>query len=566
MSVAIGEAQASFCATLVDELARAGVERAVVCPGSRSTPLSLAFLASDIDVTVRLDERSAAFIAVGMARVSRRPVPVVVTSGTAAAELFAAVCEADLDGVPLLVITADRPPELHGIGAPQTIDQAGLFTGHVRAQHDPGPVHALPIDAWRSIASRVVADSQGTVPGPVHLNVSLSDPLVAQPAPLPPGRPGGAPWTQRIAPTTPQGPRTVRLEGQRGVIVAGAGCGQPDEVRAAAVRMGWPILADPRSGLRSDDGGVIMAPDLIVRDEAIARLLAPDSVLLAGAPHASKVLTGWLSAIDADVVSLGGWGPARHPTRRAARFLEGPPSLWWEALEAPTAEAGWRERWSAADAAVATVLDNELAVSWTEPSVARRVARFGTRLDGGVLVSSSSMPIRDLEWFGGSLEGWGPVVANRGANGIDGVTSTAIGAAIASRRPTVALIGDLAFLHDVSSLVEQLPAGTSMTAVVVDNGGGGIFSFLPQATLVDNDAFEEAFGTPRPVDLVALATAMGHHGEEVQGLDDLDAALERGTSRDGISVVRCVMDTRASNVGVHERLVDATSASLQFLR
>ena len=212
------------------------------------------------------------------------------------------------------------------------------------------------------------------------------------------------------------------------------------------------------------------------------------------------------------------------------------------------------------------MLDNELAVSWTEPSVARRVARFGTRLDGGVLVSSSSMPIRDLEWFGGSLEGWGPVVANRGANGIDGVTSTAIGAAIASRRPTVALIGDLAFLHDVSSLVEQLPAGTSMTAVVVDNGGGGIFSFLPQATLVDNDAFEEAFGTPRPVDLVALATAMGHHGEEVQGLDDLDAALERGTSRDGISVVRCVMDTRASNVGVHERLVDATSASLQFLR
>lgn len=563
MSVAIGEAQATFCATVVDEFERSGVDQAVVCPGSRSTPVALALLASSINVTVRLDERSAAFVAIGMARVTQRPVVVVVTSGTAAAELFSAVCEADLDGVPLLVLTADRPPELHGIGAPQTIDQHDLFAGHVRASHDPGPVHALAPSTWRSIASRVVADSLGPIPGPVHLNIALSEPLVAQPSSLPAGRPDGTPWIEREIENRREARGTRNLAGRRGVIVAGHGCGESDEVLEAARRLGWPVLADPRSGLRKGGRGVITAGDLIVRDEDVAMRLVPDLVVLAGAPHASKELASWLGSLDAEVVSLGGWGPRRHPSRSAANFLDGPPSGWWSAFDAPAADPGWLDSWCDAEDLVTAVLDDMLTSNWNEPAVARCVAKTGTLVDGGVLVASSSMPIRDLEWFGGALLGWGPVLSNRGANGIDGVTSTAIGAAIASRRPTVVLIGDLAFLHDTSALVEQLPLDASLTVVVVDNGGGGIFSFLPQAAQVQEHGFEEIFGTPRPVDIVALATAMGHHGEIVASIEELKEALRSGVHRAGISVVRCVMPSRASNVDIHNELVAATSASLQ---
>lgn len=559
MSVASGETQAAFCDTLVDELVRAGVTDAVICPGSRSTPLTLAIARSSLTPHVRLDERSASFFALGLAKRTRRAVVTVVTSGTAAAELHAAVAEASLDDVPLVVITADRPPELHDIGAPQTIPQGGMFGPLPRFSFDPGAVVALPVTAWRSIANRLVIEAMGVTgpPGPVHANLGFVEPLVASPGALPPGRPDGQPWGLVERPDSVSVGLLEELAGRRGVIVAGFGCGSAPHVVAAAAELGWPVFADPRSGLRAPGSGAIFYADGILRTD-LARDLRPEVIIVAGAPPASKVLNEWISTSSdegATIVRLGLHGPARHASRAGAVFVVGPPDALWRSISSSVGAAPeeWLRTWQLfADAADAAVKGFVATAPLSEPGVARTVASH--LHPATTLVVSSSMPLRDLEWFGGSITTGIDVLSNRGANGIDGVVSTALGAASSGEGSVVALVGDLAFLHDVSALVDGLEGDDSCVVVVVDNGGGGIFSFLPQREALSEGTFESYFGTPRRPSIAAVAAGFGHAVASVGSNEELAQVLDSSIGKPGIKVVVCELSSRDENVVVHEQL------------
>ncbi|MCB1040732.1 MAG: 2-succinyl-5-enolpyruvyl-6-hydroxy-3-cyclohexene-1-carboxylic-acid synthase, partial [Acidimicrobiales bacterium] len=307
------EVQATFCATLVDEWVRCGVTSAVVAPGSRSTPLALALAArAEVSVEVHVDERAAGFIALGIGLATGHPAIVLTTSGTATAHLHAAAIEADLARVPLILVTADRPPELQHVAAPQTIGQTRLYGDVVRWFAEPGVAEAATSGTWRSLAARAVAEAtRGPAgPGPVHLNLAFREPLVGDAGPLPAGREDASRWHTTV------GRRTVLdrvgtervvslLDDDRGVIVAGEGCGDPEGVLDLAGATGWPVLADPRSGCRSsaevgDDSPVVVAAfDPILRSAVAAEHLAPRVVLRLGAPPASKVLAAWLRDVDA---------------------------------------------------------------------------------------------------------------------------------------------------------------------------------------------------------------------------------------------------------------------------
>jgi 2-succinyl-5-enolpyruvyl-6-hydroxy-3-cyclohexene-1-carboxylate synthase len=545
--------QATFAATLVDEWTRAGVTDAVIAPGSRSTPLAMALTADvRIRVHVHLDERSAAFFALGLGIGSGRPAVVLTTSGTAAVELHPAIVEAHHASVPLLAVTADRPPELIGVGAPQAIDQLHLFGGATRWSAAPGVPDEASSPTWRSLASRAVAEATSgpTGPGPVHLNLAFREPLLGEPDGLPPGRPDGAPWHDVLPARggfVGQGPTRTS---QNGVIVAGAGAGDPAAVLALAEASGWPVLADPLSGCRVPHPLVVAAFDGIVR----AGAPEPAVVVRLGRPPASKALAQWLAASDADqwlVDPLGAWP---DPDRGAARVIRADPAgacrVWAAGAErAPVAWAAWWQRAEAgAQRAIESVLDRHAEP--TEPAVARAVTAAVPA--GGVLVMSSSMPVRDVEWYSAPRDDI-RVVANRGANGIDGVVSTALGVAAGSGRSTVALIGDLAFLHDVGGLLWATGRDVDCTLVVVDNDGGGIFSFLPQADALPADRFEQLFGTPHGIDVGALAAAYGVPVMALAGDGD------DGTA--GVRVVRVQTD-RAANVAVHDELHAAIAAAV----
>jgi 2-succinyl-5-enolpyruvyl-6-hydroxy-3-cyclohexene-1-carboxylate synthase len=472
--------QAAFAATLVDEWVRAGVTDAVVSPGSRSTPLALA-VAERLRVHVVLDERSAGFFALGLGLATGRAAVVVTTSGTAAVELHPAVVEADLAGVPMLVCTADRPPELHHVGASQTVEQRLLFADAVRWAADPG----LPDpSAWRSLAARAVLEART---GPVHLNLAFRDPLVGEAGGLPPGRSDGRPWHELEPAVLADGPRLP--DGVRGVVVAGGGA--PPETNGLAARLGWPVLADPRSGLRVPAPTTVAAADAILR----AKPFAPEFVLRVGAPWASKVVNQWLAGLDCEQ-----WLVAPRwldPERVVSRLL---PALPTAGAPAP---ADWLAEWADAETKAQQAVDASAA---GEPALARGLVRGLP--EGSTLVVSSSMPVRDVEWYGAPRTGV-RVLANRGANGIDGVLSTALGVA-ASGAKTVVLLGDLAFLHDVGALATAARRpDLDIEVVVVDNGGGGIFSFLPQAQSLGAERFEQLFGTPHGLDLDAVAKGFG---------------------------------------------------------
>ena len=564
-----GDAQATFTATLVDEWVRGGVRHAVLSPGSRSTPLALA-LAADERVTlhVHLDERSAAFVALGVGLASDVPAVLLCTSGTAAANLHPAVVEAHQARVPLLVCTADRPPELQGFGAPQTIDQVKLYGGAVRWYAEPGPPDGATAGTWRSLASRALLESTGRPPGPVHLNLAFRDPLVGTAGPLPVGRDDGHPWHAVPAPPPPGPAGAASLAGLlrgRGVIVAGGGAGAgPGAVTALGAALGWPVLADPRSGCRTPAPPTVAAAYALLRHPAFAEGHRPEVVLRLGAPPASKVVGEWLRTSGARHLVVdrdGGWV---DPDRTAQLLLTGDPSAWAAALldalpdPAPSDDGRWLASWSAAESAAQAAFDRVLAGGGaSDPLVARRVA--AALPAGTTLVVSSSMPVRDLEWFAAPRDDL-RVLANRGANGIDGVTSTAVGVA-ATGGPTALLTGDLAFLHDTNALLGLARRGLDLTVVVVDNRGGAIFSFLPQQTSLPAARFEQLFGTPQDVRLAGLAEAHGLPVVTVGDADLVGPTVGGLVGRGGTSIVVVETD-RARNVAVHDELNAAVAAAL----
>jgi 2-succinyl-5-enolpyruvyl-6-hydroxy-3-cyclohexene-1-carboxylate synthase len=552
--------QATFSTTLVDEWVRLGVTDAVVCAGSRSTPLALP-LAERMRVHVRLDERSAAFFALGLAMETGRPTIICVTSGTAAAELHPAVVEAHHAGVPLIVCTADRPPELHHTGAPQSIEQNGLFAAATRWAHAPGVPAESQEETWRPLAVRAfeeaVHGAEG--PGPVHLNLEFREPLTGTAAPLP-ARPGPKVFvTDRRA--TPPAAGPVRPLQGRGMLVAGGPWSRradPARVHALAARLGWPVLADPLSGSRLT--GTIAAADAIVRTQPPL----PDCIVLLGAPWLSRALAAFVteaSHAGARIIVVDPFRQWADPLRVATEFHQCEVDQWLEAAIATAApcdpqwRGAWLEREATAQRAIADVLGTELS----EPLVARLVHRHAAET-AATLVVAASMPIRDLEWYAEAGPMPPRVLANRGVNGIDGVVSTALGVAASADGPrarTIALLGDLTFLHDVSGLV-NLPQ-SDCTFVVLDNGGGGIFSFLPQAAAVEPGVFEQLFGTPPSSDIAEVARGFGLPVHEVSAVSQLEEALGASTP----ALVRVVVPGRPQNVALHDAINQAVRLALQ---
>ncbi|HMG25900.1 MAG TPA: 2-succinyl-5-enolpyruvyl-6-hydroxy-3-cyclohexene-1-carboxylic-acid synthase [Acidimicrobiia bacterium] len=567
------DATTAFARALVDEFARAGVSEACLAPGSRSAPLALA-LASDerVRVHVHLDERSAAFFAVGAAKASGRPAIVLCTSGTAAANFHPAVLEAHHSRTPLVVCTADRPPELRDTGAGQTVDQVDLYGRAVRWFCEVGVPEDHPgvATSWRSVAARAAAEALGPPAGPVHLNLAFREPLVPTGEPLvdAPGRPDGRPWTAVTRPArVPDDTTVARLAAltrarPRGAVVAGWGSGvSPDTVERFAAAAGWPVLADPISGLRQGPHA-IAAYEALLRSRGFAAGHRPDLVVRLGAAPTSKPLTTWLDAgvpqvlVDPD----GAW---LDPGRAAAERIAVDPDPLLAALAAALTprdepDDAWLRPWLAADRSARTALD-KLLDGWETPFEGR-VARdvVGALPAGATLAVASSMPVRDVEAFARPRAGL-RYLANRGVNGIDGFVSTVLGAATAAPGPTVALLGDLCFLHDANGLLGAATRGVDVTFVVLDNDGGGIFSFLPQAELPEH--FELLFGTPHGVDLAALAAMHGLPVDRVEKAGDVVPAVDAAISAGG---VRCVIvpTERADNVARHREVWAAVAAAL----
>ena len=540
------DVQASFCATLVDEWVRGGLRAAMIAPGSRSTPLAVALMSDpSVDVSMFLDERSAAFAALGWGMATNSPSLVLCTSGTAATHFHAAVAEADLSGVPLLVITADRPPELRDVGAPQTIDQSDLFGKKVRWFHEPGVADSAATSSWRSLASRSSAFTVGASPGPVHLNLAFREPLLGE-ATLENDTVNRRSSLGRLVLDDSLVDDVVeRWSGRRGLLVAGRGSASAQALHRLSAALGWPLLAEPRSGAQSRS---ILHYDSIVR--AADPSLTPEVVVRFGEAPSSKVLGRFLAESGAEQWHVSASGRPFDPDHRVAESVRCDPDSLVAAVvdsvrPAPTEWASeWQRRDDAARTAFAALdtLDGDV----TGPRVARHVVSGLPA--GSNLVVSSSMPIRDVEWFAGDCSHL-RVFASRGANGIDGVIATAIGVASATGRPTGLLIGDVAFVHDASSLAGLSRRGVDLRIVVTDNDGGGIFHHLPQKATLDGGVFETLFGTPHGTDIASLGGAFGVDSVSVNDMAGLRARL--GTAGPSITVLRT---DRERDVAEHRRL------------
>jgi len=552
---------ATWCATVVDEWCTLGARTVVLAPGSRSTPMALALAAeSRLTLHVFHDERSAAFAALGMAVASGVPTLLLCTSGTAAVNFHAAVVEASHAEVPLIVLTADRPPELQGVGAPQTIDQQRLFGGAVRSFVDAGVPDDERRDEWRRTAQRAWSAATSQRPGPVHMNIPFREPLVGVAGHLPAREPDHASRAARPLPTEQLSQLGIRLAGRKGVIVAGAGAPTPAALQRLAGALAWPVMAEPRSGARAENDGFIRHADALLRHEPTAKSLQPDVVVRFGAPHASKVVATWLRDCDAELVVVGASSFLIDPDRRCAMHVVANPEAVCHdvagVVAGRAAASDWLDEWMTAEriarGVIASMLDDESTLS--EPGAARTIA--AALPAGASLVVSSSMPVRDLEWYAGATDHL-RVMANRGANGIDGVVSTAVGVALASHAPTGLLIGDIAFLHDSNGLVALRHRNADLRIVVIDNDGGGIFSFLPQRATLAPERFEQLFGTPHGTDLAALARAHGLEVDAVSTTQQLRTALVTPGPR--VIVVRT---NRDHNVQRHDEVHAAVSRAL----
>jgi len=555
----------AFC----DELARSGAQHACTSPGSRSTPIVLALAREPaLSATSHVDERSAAFFALGLAKVTGRPAILACTSGTAATNYLPAVVEAHQARVPLIVLTADRPPELRDNGAGQAIDQLKLYGDAVRWFVEVGVETATAANLrWiRTLACRAYQTATGSHPGPVHLNFPLREPLVPD-GPLPadpvPGRSGRRPWlTTTRAPDKAPAPRALP---PRGVVVAGRDerdSGLAAVVADFAAQLGYPLLADPLSGARRGEAA-IATYDLLLRDPGFTATTRPQFILRVGDLPTSKPLRVWLEGLaDVEQVAIdpeGAWQDPGGVLRE--RILAAPRAVleaWSRPGPDPTgSDPGWLKRWRDADARVSAVIEVELSDAISEPLVARRL---GDWLPAEAnLVVASSMPIRDVELFLGTGAHLPRVLANRGANGIDGTVSTALGVAAADRGPTVLLIGDVALAHDLGGLLAARRLGLALTVVLINNDGGGIFSFLPVATQAD--AFEEHVGTPHGLDFAHAAALYGCAHVPAADADALHDALDASLRSGGTTIIE-VRTEREANLLLHRRIAASALADL----
>lgn len=605
----------AYTGALVDELARAGVRHACICPGSRSTPLALTLAEHPaIQRWIHIDERSAAFFALGLAKASGMPAALICTSGTAAANFLPAIVEARYGRVPLVVLTADRPPELRDNGAPQAIDQLHLYGGNVKWFAEMALPEATDsaLRYARATAARAVATALEGPRGPVHVNLPFREPLVPPRASTPaapvsrdnaairlqPTEFGMRLWvappqsqalpaiTQHQSPTaaTPgivaiNAPRMAPAEAirevarslavrPRGIIVCGE---QHDPALAPALTrlaslLGYPILADPLSGLRRgahDHALVLDAYDAFLRDER-ATALTPELALRFGATPTSKTLLTFLQRVEQQVLvdGDGGW---RDPIARATMVIHADAALLCTALAEQLYGLGQRESqawcdvWQRADCRAREAIDSYLT-TLDEPFEGKVFAAVADLLpEGATLYAGNSMPVRDLETFFPGGDRALRFLGNRGANGIDGVISSALGAAAAGDGPLVLVIGDLSFYHDLNGLLAARRYPLNATIVLLNNDGGGIFSFLPQVEHPEH--FEQLFGTPTGLGFQPAVEMYGCAFQRVATWPAFRAAVAASLAAPGVQVIE-MRTERARNVELHRAVWHAVAEAV----
>jgi 2-succinyl-5-enolpyruvyl-6-hydroxy-3-cyclohexene-1-carboxylate synthase len=566
---------------IVGVLAELGVRHVITSPGSRSAPLALAAAAHPaLNDRSILDERSASFFALGLARAERAPVALVCTSGTASANYLPAVVEASYSGVPLVLLTADRPPELRDVGAAQTIEQSGIYGAYVRWACDLAPPEPTRrgFDALTANVARAVAAAGGPPPGPVHLNVPLREPLA--PVPVPEERAaldalerGTYP---RLCPAPPElvpPERTLDelarwvTEEPRGWIVVGPLDADGRALQALtnlALRSGWPLVADVLSQLRSgphERGLLVDAHEAVLGARELVASRLPRRVLRFGGLPTSKALTTLLDTrreLDLRVVASHAWP---DPTRRATALVRADPTRLAEELAArlpvDPPPSAFGADWIRAGRRARGWIDSQLRNASELDELSLVPALHAAVPDGTTVFLANSSPVRDVDllWHGDARTL--RFAANRGANGIDGTLSTALGAAAAG--PVVALVGDLALLHDASGLLAA--RGGTATVVLVDNAGGGIFERLPAAHSVERATFERHLATPQQVDLGAWLHGAGFQCDDVAKPAELVELVLASTTRSGVQFVRVRTD-RFVSVERRRKLVSSVAAML----
>jgi 2-succinyl-5-enolpyruvyl-6-hydroxy-3-cyclohexene-1-carboxylate synthase len=580
----------------VEELQRAGIQHVVVCPGSRSTPLAMAFSAHHtIRVWLHIDERSAAFFGLGLAKRLGQPVALLCTSGTAAANFLPAIVEARLTHIPLLVLTADRPHELRENGAPQAIDQNRLYGTHVKWFADvalPEATNAA-LRYIRTLANRATALTQTIPAGPVHLNLPFREPLIPEPqadTPLPPlnqrdplawtGRPNSSyvsvtdaePGIPPLAPLQSLAEQINSVE--HGLIIVGPSL---DSALAAplinlAQRLGYPILADPLSQLRGgehDHSHVISSYDAFLRIESFLEYVEPELVLRFGAMPTCKPLLLYLKRYSScPQIVIDGNGGWEEPTQLASAMIHANPialcNSLLELLAVRTPDA-WLQRWQQTDQITRLALYTALQ-DFPQLFEGRIFTELAELLpERATLYAGNSMPVRDLDTFFWCNERNICVLGNRGANGIDGMVSSALGASAAAsvsgnNEPTVLVIGDLSFFHDLNGLLAAHLHRLNLVIVLVNNDGGGIFSFLPQAAYPEH--FEQLFGTPTGLDFRPVVQMYGGTFQRSETWEAFRSAMAQGMRDGGLHVVE-VRTERASNVSMHRQLWKVVEEALR---
>ncbi|HWW91455.1 MAG TPA: 2-succinyl-5-enolpyruvyl-6-hydroxy-3-cyclohexene-1-carboxylic-acid synthase [Solirubrobacteraceae bacterium] len=594
----------ALLAAFVDELARCGMRAACTSPGSRCAPLVLSLAREPrLRCFSHVDERCAGFFALGLAKSSGLPVAVACTSGTAAAELLPAAIEAREARVPLLLLTADRPPELRDNGAGQAIDQLKLFGDAVKWFFEVGVDEADEHNLrWmRTLACRAYWTALEGRPGAVHLNFPLREPLVSEEEPLNDGigRPNGVPYLRR-APAPPAAPAAasalaaIVADARRGVLVAGRherGTPLGHAAAAFAAAVGWPLLADPLSGARRGEAAIAHY-DALLREPDFLDGVRPDLILRVGDLPVSKPLRSWLAELSGvrqvaldpesawqDPAAVVSDSLALEPASALSRLAS---SLTAPSSPASRLEEDWLATWRSADERAAEAILSELADhEISEPAAA---AELGVLLpEHATLFVASSMPVRDIETFWPVRADPPRVLCNRGANGIDGTISAALGAAAAADGPVVLLIGDVAFAHDIGGLLAARRLGLKLTIVLLDNGGGGIFDFLAisrsriararaaavgtpgakdDAAADDEDIYTRHVATPTGLDFARAAALYGLSHERVEDVFAFRAALERSLDAAQESSVIEVRGERNANVELHRRIWVAVSRSL----
>lgn len=550
----------------VETVKQSGVKDVVICPGSRSTPLAYGFAKSEgFEFYRQIDERSAAFFALGIAKAKKSPVVLLCTSGTAAANFFPAIVEAYYARIPLLVITADRPHELREVGAPQAIDQIHLFGKHVKWTVDfPIPEadeESLPF-IERHI-QRAITTSKAFPMGPVHINVPFREPLLINMEQQQPLTQISQSEVGQLVPSQQfiSWYKEQLQKEDKGLFIVGDSLPTTEGFWEFARTVQWPVLADPLSNLRSSVPEDCMhlcidQYDALLKDNSFKKYAAPNIVIRFGAQPVSKPLTQFLKVCKPNVfIAVDESSVFRDSLHIVTQHVQVGSATLWIPIEEKQASSYLKD-WSKANDIATKHVQAYLETEEDEGALAATL--FEVLSDGDFLFASSSMPIRDVDTFYNKTTKDIQIYANRGTNGIDGVVSTALGVYAATKRPGYLLIGDLAFLHDVNGLIVSRFQKTDLTVVVMNNDGGGIFSYLPQST--ETNYFEHLFGTPTGLKFSHIAAMYDAQYDAVHTKEDFHKVLSEQKRKD-IRIIE-VFTNRQVNTETHRKLWTAISKEL----